>query len=182
MQSARRSAALCRNRASSTAARVAQVVCKGFRAHVRDAQKERRERGLDLSRSPLFLAEAHGSYRAISGGEIAEAWSPHCLAGSCSHGCREGHLLPAKALLDLTGCPTESIDCDERGTWHPSLYPLYSGGFWRPGFDPQELWERLVDFKARGRLVGSPGNSLRCRPKAFQWAVPLREIPSCGRQ
>ena len=34
-------------------------------------------------------SEAHGSYRAISGGEIGEA------------------------LLDLTGCPTESIDFDE---------------------------------------------------------------------
>ncbi|CAL1166266.1 unnamed protein product, partial [Cladocopium goreaui] len=37
-------------------------------------------------------AKAHGSYQAISGGEIAEA------------------------LLDLTGCPTESIDFDESGS------------------------------------------------------------------
>lgn len=73
-------------------------------------------------------AKAHGSYRAISGGEIAEA------------------------LLDLTGCPTESIDFDE------------------PGFDPQELWERLVDFKAKGFPMGcaTAGNP------------ELREVGLCG--
>jgi len=73
-------------------------------------------------------AKAHGSYRAISGGEIAEA------------------------LLDLTGCPTESIDFDE------------------PGFDPQELWERLLDFKAKGFPMGcaSAGNP------------ELREVGLCG--
>jgi len=73
-------------------------------------------------------AKAHGSYRAISGGEIAEA------------------------LLDLTGCPTESIDFDE------------------PGFDPQELWERLLDFKAKGFPMGcaTAGNP------------ELREVGLCG--
>lgn len=50
-------------------------------------------------------AKAHGSYRAISGGEVAEA------------------------LLDLTGCPTESIDFSE------------------DGFDLQEFWTRLLHFK-----------------------------------
>lgn len=50
-------------------------------------------------------AKAHGSYKAISGGEVAEA------------------------LLDLTGCPTESINFDEHG------------------FQPQELWRRMLKFK-----------------------------------
>lgn len=73
-------------------------------------------------------AKAHGSYKAISGGEIAEA------------------------LLDLTGCPTESIDFDEAG------------------FDPQELWERLMSFKAEALPMGcaTAGNP------------ELKEVGLCG--
>eukprot|EP00913_Durusdinium_trenchii_P030807 g28852.t1 len=76
----------------------------------------------------VSYAKAHGSYRAISGGEIAEA------------------------LLDLTGCPTESIDFDE------------------PGFDPQELWRRLLEFKAADFPMGcaTAGNP------------ELREVGLCG--
>lgn len=73
-------------------------------------------------------AKAHGSYRAISGGEIAEA------------------------LLDLSGCPTESVDFDEHG------------------FDPQELWRRLLSFKAASFPMGcaTAGNP------------ELREVGLCG--
>jgi len=73
-------------------------------------------------------AKAHGSYRAISGGEIAEA------------------------LLDLTGCPTESVDFDEHG------------------FDPQELWKRMLTFKAAAFPMGcaTAGNP------------ELREVGLCG--
>ncbi|CAE7760645.1 Capn15 [Symbiodinium pilosum] len=103
-----------------------------------DQQRRPDGSGLAFSRAdgqqlwtPLLekaYAKAHGSYRAISGGEIAEA------------------------LLDLTGCPTESIDFDE------------------PGFDPQELWERLVDFKAKSFPMGcaTAGNP------------ELREVGLCG--
>jgi hypothetical protein len=73
-------------------------------------------------------AKAHGSYRAISGGEIAEA------------------------LLDLTGCPTESIDFDEHG------------------FDPRDLWQRLLYFKKCQFPMGcaTAGNP------------ELREVGLCG--
>jgi len=103
-----------------------------------DQQRRPDGSGLAFSRAdgqqlwvPLLekaYAKAHGSYRAISGGEIAEA------------------------LLDLTGCPTESIDFDE------------------PGFNPQELWQRLMDFKAQGFPMGcaTAGNP------------ELREVGLCG--
>eukprot|EP00929_Paragymnodinium_shiwhaense_P037915 TRINITY_DN20110_c0_g1_i1.p1 TRINITY_DN20110_c0_g1~~TRINITY_DN20110_c0_g1_i1.p1 ORF type:complete len:1080 (+),score=228.30 TRINITY_DN20110_c0_g1_i1:236-3475(+) len=73
-------------------------------------------------------AKAHGSYRAISGGEIAEA------------------------LLDLTGCPTESIDFDA------------------DGFNPQELWSRLRRFKD---LEFPMGCATAGNPE-------LREVGLCG--
>eukprot|EP00930_Biecheleria_cincta_P054773 TRINITY_DN4117_c0_g3_i1.p1 TRINITY_DN4117_c0_g3~~TRINITY_DN4117_c0_g3_i1.p1 ORF type:complete len:1072 (-),score=160.66 TRINITY_DN4117_c0_g3_i1:138-3233(-) len=57
-------------------------------------------------------AKSHGSYRAISGGQVAEA------------------------LLDLTGAPVESIDFDA------------------PGFDPHELWDRLLAFRRQGFPMG----------------------------
>ncbi|CAK9025513.1 unnamed protein product [Durusdinium trenchii] len=103
-----------------------------------DQQRRPDGSGLAFSRAdgqqlwvPLLekaYAKAHGSYRAISGGEIAEA------------------------LLDLTGCPTESIDFDE------------------PGFDPQELWRRLLEFKAADFPMGcaTAGNP------------ELREVGLCG--
>mgnify|MGYP002803532134 FL=1 len=103
-----------------------------------DQQRRPDGSGLAFSRAdgqqlwvPLLekaYAKAHGSYQAISGGEIAEA------------------------LLDLTGCPTESIDFDE------------------PGFDPQELWQRLMDFKAADFPMGcaTAGNP------------ELREVGLCG--
>eukprot|EP00931_Biecheleriopsis_adriatica_P073159 TRINITY_DN47502_c0_g1_i1.p1 TRINITY_DN47502_c0_g1~~TRINITY_DN47502_c0_g1_i1.p1 ORF type:complete len:1021 (-),score=218.76 TRINITY_DN47502_c0_g1_i1:37-3099(-) len=103
-----------------------------------DQQRRPDGSGLAFSRAdgqqlwtPLLekaYAKAHGSYKAISGGEIAEA------------------------LLDLTGCPTESVDFDEQG------------------FDPQELWQRLVAFKAQGFPMGcaTAGNP------------ELREVGLCG--
>lgn len=103
-----------------------------------DQQRRPDGSGLAFSRAdgqqlwvPLLekaYAKAHGSYQAISGGEIAEA------------------------LLDLTGCPTESIDFDE------------------PGFDPEELWQRLMDFKAADFPMGcaTAGNP------------ELREVGLCG--
>jgi len=57
-------------------------------------------------------AKAHGSYRAISGGEIAEA------------------------LLDLTGCPCDSINFDSRD------------------FDAEMLWASLLSYKAAGFPMG----------------------------
>ena len=58
-------------------------------------------------------AKAHGSYHAISGGWISEG------------------------LLDLTGCPTETIELDAA-----------------EGFDSEQAWLRMLSYAAAGFPMG----------------------------
>jgi len=93
---------------------VAYLLDSNFPMAAPDKQKRRDETGLAFGRAadyqlwvPLVekaYARAHGSYKAISGGQVAEA------------------------MLDLTGCPTESIN------------------FRVPGFDKELFWCRLLSF------------------------------------
>ena len=91
-----------------------------------------------------------------------------------------------KALLDLTGCPTESIDFDEHSTHRSfTVFPfvlrrIFGGPALIPRSCGRGFWiSRLILENFGGRL--SFANMFGCRPKAFQWAVPLPEILSCGR-
>ena len=74
-------------------------------------------------------AKAHGSYHAISGGWISEG------------------------LLDLTGCPTETIELDAA-----------------EGFDSEQAWLRMLSYAAAGFPMGqgkgggaAPGSPTRPR-------------------